>query len=706
MSRMRQRLLVLPRVRSNSLSTLTAQPPTSTSRPVLTTPPRLPSEAPKQSQHSQLALTQPAPANQPPLTNPAPLSPPLLPALVHLPEQPPPTHAAAAAAASPRAHKRQRLRYQLDVGAYGIPKHRPHTRAYHSSASPSTSQYPHTALSVQVGEDSYFVCDNAMGIADGVGGWSRSQTPNPAHPTPSALFSRRLMHFCAAEIEALDASAHDQTPFRPDPTARPPTTHFSFTHHLKPRTSFGPASYTPFAVPAPPSTPGPFSFSDLQDSLTSSLEELEEGIDILRILERAYDSTVKVHHLPPASSSIETPIPLTTGSSTALLAVLDHPPPPGSGPLPHHPPAPEKNYALGSVYSHSPPALSPSSTASPSLSGSETSSTSSSPSPSSAIPQETEERTDAGRSQDQEAYDAVLRIAHLGDCMGMLVRGDAIAWRSDEMWWGYNHPLQLGPPRPSPSTSSSTSSKSTMHPSSQSSSSSSTSTTPTAHALPTQPHTCTLPVRSGDILILASDGLSDNLWDEDVLDEVVKVRAGCLSGSGGVSCALGSDLNGVRTGKLEPTEMPESSTTTLRRRAFAGMLAEALCSRAKRVSETRPPSHVMSKRSNKIKMKERGGRFGVDVIPEERECEIDAAKAGARTRAVREQESDEASEEEEEDEVPFARRARLAGRSFRGGKSDDISVVVALISPTSLSSTSTSSLSSNPNSTSTKAARL
>jgi len=34
-----------------------------------------------------------------------------------------------------------------------------------------------------------------------------------------------------------------------------------------------------------------------------------------------------------------------------------------------------------------------------------------------------------------------------------------------------------------------------------------------------------------------------------------------------------------------------------------------------------------------------------------------------------------------DDEVPFARRAREQGRAFRGGKVDDISVVVAVISP-------------------------
>ena len=367
---MRQRLQlysVLPHVRSKSLSTLTVTTPTSTSRQVLS-PPRLPSEAPKQSQHSQLALTQPTPGLQAPLF---PCTPPISP-------NPTPSASSSslspAASETPRAHKRQRLQYQLDVGAYGIPKH----RNFHSSSAP----YPHSNLSVQVGEDAYFVRDNAMGIADGVGGWSRSVPHSSQHPTPSALFSRRLMHFCAAEIEALDYQPNA------NPTARPPTSQFSFQHHLKPR------------PPPPPLHYDTFSFTELEESLHSSLEELSEGIDVLNILERAYDNTVK-SHLAPASL---TPTPLTTGSSTALLAVLDHPP---SGPLTQSPEAPSKNYAAGSIYVPE------------------------------VLPLQSE--TQSSESADTllaKPYDAVVRIAHLGDCMGMLIRGDKIAWRSDEMWWG------------------------------------------------------------------------------------------------------------------------------------------------------------------------------------------------------------------------------------------------------------------------------
>jgi hypothetical protein len=211
-----------------------------------------------------------------------------------------------------------------------------------------------------VGEDAYFIRDNALGIADGVGGWAKHSSR--IYPTPSALFARRLMHFCSEEIA--------------EPPSLP-TAEFSFEHHLKPP--------PPFLQPKESS-------SELQDSLSSSLEELSEGIDVLHILERAYDSTVKAHLAPPT--------PLHTGSSTALLAVLDHPPSPNSHniPLPQSPEPPLRNYAAGSQ---------------PEL---------------------------KLAAEDQKPYDAVIRIAHLGDCMGMLVRGDEIAWRSDEMWWGVSLP--------------------------------------------------------------------------------------------------------------------------------------------------------------------------------------------------------------------------------------------------------------------------
>ena len=131
-------------------------------------------------------------------------------------------------------------------------------------------------------------------------------------------------------------------------------------------------------------------------------------MDILHILDRAYARTLEAHVAPappaprPTSATVRpgTPpflspeyeqqrektqatVPLMTGSSTALLAVLD-----SAGAGPHPAPAPE--VGLG-----------------------------------------------------EDGCDAVLRIAHLGDCMGMLVRGDEIVWRSDEMWWSVSTPVIL-----------------------------------------------------------------------------------------------------------------------------------------------------------------------------------------------------------------------------------------------------------------------
>lgn len=513
---------VLPRVRSNSVSSprlysnsaslslfdSSAPPP---SRPVLSSsrlsiegkPAEV--EGAQNSQHHShshppfsLALTQPQSSSGPTLanTNPQgqyalfPYSSLTQPSCVH----PQPAQQPAYDHAHPRP-KRQRLRYQLDVGAYGIPKR--------CRAVPSSSRRHHTyahqyhslddlSLSVQVGEDAYFIRDNAMGVADGVGGWSKSHS-RPSS-TPSALFARRLMHFCSAEVEtATTPSPSKATPI-PVPTAPvksypgshpfpPSRSHFSFTHHLKPRrptptspawkwsgssmSSSLPASWTLHDVfnvtppsPAPPAPEqtntrhSPFFSSeqstasllerdqeDLEQDLEDSLEELSEGIDVLQILERAYDRTLKAHVVPssdqpplPSRTEPSTPVsatastsateresqPLLAGSSTALLAVLDHPPRP-----PHAPTVTSTSTSTTHMHTSTSKAAE---TPLAAAAATATSSTSAFTDPS-TVECELEECLNDGE------YDAVIKIAHVGDCMGMLVRGEDIVWRSEEMWW-------------------------------------------------------------------------------------------------------------------------------------------------------------------------------------------------------------------------------------------------------------------------------
>jgi hypothetical protein len=207
-------------------------------------------------------------------------------------------------------------------------------------------------------------------------GFSVAPSIGPSDPSPSALFARRLMHFCSDEVASLSAP-HTSSP------------KFAFTDPPPPQVPFFPGpGFTswrePWLVQQDLS-----SVIEEDDPDAFDLEELEESLDVLLILERAYARTLQAHVTPvsapsrPASPTIfRTPsekppatVPLMTGSSTALLAVLDSA---GAGPRPH--PAPEVSPAA-------------------------------------------------------PGCDAVLRIAHLGDCMGMLVRGDEIVWRSAEMWW-------------------------------------------------------------------------------------------------------------------------------------------------------------------------------------------------------------------------------------------------------------------------------
>jgi serine/threonine protein phosphatase PrpC len=243
-------------------------------------------------------------------------------------------------------NKPTRIRYQLDVGAYGIPKHcRTRQRSFHTDDS---------TLAVSIGEDAYFIRDNAMGVADGVGGWARNclSTSIPLDsPSPSALFARRLMHYTSTEL-SLPSSTRDN---RED--------------------------------------------CDSESELESHLSELSEGIDVLQILERAYERTINAHVQPQHNT------PLHTGSSTALVAVLDHVHvTPDEGTLPTeanpHSSTLEQNSTGSSTESRDDPEVKLES-------------------PTSPVP--------------------VVKIAHIGDCMGMLVRGEEIVWRSEEMWWAVCH---------------------------------------------------------------------------------------------------------------------------------------------------------------------------------------------------------------------------------------------------------------------------
>ena len=86
--------------------------------------------------------------------------------------------------------------------------------------------------------------------------------------------------------------------------------------------------------------------------------------------------------------------------------------------------------------------------------------------------------------------DDELRLANLGDCCCSIIRGDDYIFRSQEQQHSFNYPYQLG-----------TSSHDTPRKDGQ---------------------RFNIKVQRDDIVILSSDGLVDNLFDEDILEEVMR----------------------------------------------------------------------------------------------------------------------------------------------------------------------------------------
>jgi len=94
--------------------------------------------------------------------------------------------------------------------------------------------------------------------------------------------------------------------------------------------------------------------------------------------------------------------------------------------------------------------------------------------------------------------DDELRIANLGDCGVSIIRRNEFIFRTEEQQHSFNYPYQLG----TGSTDS-----------------------------PTDAQVFTVKVESGDIIVMGTDGIFDNLFDEDILEEVVR----CVNGSDAIT---------------------------------------------------------------------------------------------------------------------------------------------------------------------------
>lgn len=255
--------------------------------------------------------------------------------------------------------------------------------------------------------------------------------------------------------------------------------------------------------------------------------------------------------------------------------------------------------------------------------------------------------------------DDELRIANLGDCGVSVIRRNEFVFRTEEQQHSFNYPFQLG-------TGSSDS--------------------------PSDAQMFTVKIMDGDIVVMGSDGIFDNLFDEDILEEVVR-------------CVTGEDPNQNQN----PYGTGNPAPATRAGRGVSGLWSELTSSAAKLAGIT--PAAATTNGLDTIK----AALHNDDTDDPDSPCELSpmaaAAIAAAHSTALppsaalystsatasqrRRYErrvpdpsiiSDAlakrakcVSEDTRHHGSPFQSRAMQEGLYYQGGKRDDMSVLVAVI---------------------------
>ncbi|WWC85491.1 uncharacterized protein L201_000355 [Kwoniella dendrophila CBS 6074] len=140
-------------------------------------------------------------------------------------------------------------------------------------------------------------------------------------------------------------------------------------------------------------------------------------------------------------------------------------------------------------------------------------------------------------------HNSTLHIANLGDCCLLLIRKGEVVFRTQEMQHAFNFPLQVG--------------------------------THSRDEPMKDAQRYDIAVKKGDVVILGSDGLMDNLFDEDILEIVLQYTA---KSSTEESSSSSSSNNQLPTPPITPRnndELPFSPQ----------QISEELCNKARSVSE-------------------------------------------------------------------------------------------------------------------------
>ncbi|KAJ2488385.1 hypothetical protein IWW37_004848 [Coemansia sp. RSA 2050] len=205
-----------------------------------------------------------------------------------------------------------------------------------------------------------------------------------------------------------------------------------------------------------------------------------------------------------------------------------------------------------------------------------------------------------------------LRVANLGDCGLTVVRQGDMVYRTEEQQHSFNYPYQLGTE---------------------------------AHSdRPSDAQVFRLKIQKGDVIIVGSDGVFDNLFDEDILEEVNQHLPPAMRSEG------------------QP-ELKYSTDSLWYESQQSGDRLEALCRNGgpDKAVEVAPSSTTkVVAGAPKLSLPQ----FHIDPHA----ISLAIAK---RAKLV--------SEDTRYTESPFQMRAMQEGLYYQGGKRDDITVVVAVV---------------------------
>ncbi|KAJ1954873.1 hypothetical protein GGI12_005693 [Dipsacomyces acuminosporus] len=215
-----------------------------------------------------------------------------------------------------------------------------------------------------------------------------------------------------------------------------------------------------------------------------------------------------------------------------------------------------------------------------------------------------------------------LRVANLGDCGLTVVRQGDMVYRTEEQQHSFNFPYQLG--------------------------------TEEHSDRPSDAQVFRLKIQKGDIIIVGSDGVFDNLFDEDILEEVNQHLPPMMRSEGEPELKYSNDSLWYES------QQSDSKLEALCQGGHVGSVVAPSATASVPAATSAPPAKPQAEVKPKFSLPQ----FHVDP----KAISLAIAK---RAKLV--------SEDTRYAESPFQMRAMQEGLYYQGGKRDDITVVVAIV---------------------------